>query len=404
VIELVNENINKADIDHLIEWLQTHPKLTKGGKTLEFEKKWSEYIGCKHSVFVNSGSSANLLSLSTLKFCHDMNSNKVVLPTLCWLTDYSPLIQLGIEPIFCDINLSNLSYDLNKLYQVLDTHRPSAIMLVSVLGLIPNLKEIRDMCTDFGVSIIGDYCEAYGSKYKNILLGAEGDFCSTFSTYYGHHLSTIEGGMICTNSDEIYENLLIMRSHGWLRELDKSQKEKYSMEIKSDFHEAYTFFSPGYNLRSTDLQAYMGIRQLDKSDNVCNTRNLLFNRYLSNMTGSGLWVPQVSDDDFVSAFAYPIILPKNGDVEKTYKVLLENEVQSRPLISGSMPAQPVRWSGGGCPLFFSGEELDEWKKNIYKLYPKSKIVDNKGMYVPCHPGMTVEDVDRICDIIKKENL
>jgi CDP-6-deoxy-D-xylo-4-hexulose-3-dehydrase len=384
MINLVNENIGKPEIDELIEWLKTYPRLTKGPLTVEFEKKWSEFIGCKHSVFVNSGSSANLIALATLKLCYQNRNNKVVLPTLCWATDYAPLIQLGFDPIFCDINLRDLSLDLDELETIFKTQKPAALLLVSVLGLVPNMNHIEYLCKKYNVTLIQDHCESFGSKYDGERLGSTG-FCSTFSTYFGHHISTIEGGMVCTDSDEFYEYLLMMRSHGWNRDLSAEGKEYYSGRNK--FHEAYTFHVPGFNLRATDLQAFIGINQLDKAEKICEDRNHLFKTYMVNMPRKA-WKPVVSDSTFTSAFAYPVIFDTEKQLEKAIELMSEHNIECRPLISGSMPDQPIMWS----------EMEVHDNRREYKAVDQ---VDKYGMYLPCHPDMKDIDVIMICELVKQ---
>jgi CDP-6-deoxy-D-xylo-4-hexulose-3-dehydrase len=145
-IDLIQDTIDNQDIDNLIEWLKTYPRLTKGSKTIEFENKWAQWLGTKYSVFVNSGSSANLLMLYTLKILNKMKNNKVCVPSLCWVTDLSPVLQFDLEPLLIDCNLDNLSVDLNHLEQVFQTENPSVLILVSVLGLSPDMESIVNLC------------------------------------------------------------------------------------------------------------------------------------------------------------------------------------------------------------------------------------------------------------------
>jgi CDP-6-deoxy-D-xylo-4-hexulose-3-dehydrase len=161
MIRLVEDTIDNNDIDNLISWLQTYPRLTKGPLTIEFEEKWSNWIGCKHSLFVNSGSSANLIILAALKFGNYLANNKVLVPGLAWATDLSPVIHLGLEPVLCDINLDNLSVDLEKLEDIFINEKPSCMILVSVLGLVPDMDKVVRLCHDYNVVLIGDHCESF---------------------------------------------------------------------------------------------------------------------------------------------------------------------------------------------------------------------------------------------------
>jgi CDP-6-deoxy-D-xylo-4-hexulose-3-dehydrase len=382
-IDLIQDTIDNQDIDNLIEWLKEYPKLTKGSKTIEFENKWSQWLGTKYSVFVNSGSSANLLMLYALKILNKMKNNKVCVPTLCWATDLAPVLQFDMQPLLIDCNLENLSVDLNHLEEVFKTEQPSVLLLVSVLGLSPDMESIVELCKKYDVILLEDNCESQGTKFKGTKLGNFG-LMSSFSTYFGHTMSTIEGGVISTNDEEIYNTLLQLRSHGWDRDLslEKQQELRKEWDV-NDFSALYTFYVPGFNLRSTDLQAQIGIKQLDKVDGMINNRYENFLYYKSKLE-SKTWFPRTFDDSYTSNFAIPFITKTIEDKEKLIKELNENNIVCRPLISGSMGTQP-------------------FYKKLYgeNKLPKCTIIDERGIYVPNHDKMTKEDIDRVCDILLK---
>jgi CDP-6-deoxy-D-xylo-4-hexulose-3-dehydrase len=382
-IDLIQDTIDNQDIDNLIEWLKTYPRLTKGSKTIEFENKWAQWLGTKYSVFVNSGSSANLLMLYTLKILNKMKNNKVCVPSLCWVTDLSPVLQFNLEPLLIDCNLDNLSVDLNHLEQVFQTENPSVLILVSVLGLSPDMESIVNLCEKYDVILLEDNCESQGTKFKQKKLGNFG-LMSSFSTYFGHTMSTIEGGIISTNDDEVYNTLLQLRSHGWDRDLStEAQKELREKWGVNDFSALYTFYVPGFNLRSTDLQAQIGIKQLDKVDGMINNRYINFLYYKSKLDGK-IWFPTTIDDSYTSNFAIPVITKTSEDKKRLIKELTDNNISCRPLISGSMGSQP-------------------FYKKLYgeTLLPNCTIVDERGIYVPNHDKMTKDDIDRICEILLK---
>jgi len=187
-ITLVKDTIDKDDVDGLIEWLKTYPRLTMAEKTREYENKFSEYIGCEYSVFVNSGSSANLLMLYALKVMGNLRNQKVVVPALAWATDMAPVIQLGFEPLICDCNLQNLSVDVGQLESIFQYHKPAAMILVSVLGLSPDMEKIVGLCKKHGVLLLEDNCESFGTEFNDKCLGNFG-LMSSFSTYFGHTMS-----------------------------------------------------------------------------------------------------------------------------------------------------------------------------------------------------------------------
>ena len=165
MIKLVNDTINNKDIDKLIKWLGTYPRLTKGPLTLEFEQKWSDWLGSKFTIFCNSGSSANLLMLWALIECGRIKRDaKIVVPSASWATDLSPVIQLGMTPILCDANLEDLSVDLDHLERIFKETSPDVLLLVSVLGLVPKMEKITELCEEYDVILLEDTCESMGSK------------------------------------------------------------------------------------------------------------------------------------------------------------------------------------------------------------------------------------------------
>jgi len=382
-ITLVKDTIDNGDIDNLIEWLKTYPRLTKGEKTIAFEEMWSNWIGCKYSVFVNSGSSANLLMLYALLELYKLRNKKVVVPALCWATDLAPVMQLGFEPILVDCNLSNLSVDIEALEKIFLEEKPAAIILVSVLGLCPNMQEIVDLCKKHGVILLEDNCESQGTKFNGVKLGNFG-LMSSFSTYFGHTMSTIEGGMICTNDKSVYDMLKQLRSHGWDRDLDKDRQKELREEWGVDeFSALYTFYVPGFNVRSTDLQAVLGMGQLQKVDDMITQRNKnfeLFKQKLSPFT----WFPIEEEESYTASFCIPVIAPNKEVKEKIVKNLIENNIECRPLISGSMGIQP----------FYI-------KQYGRKELPNVSKIDECGMYIPNHPKLTEEEIERMCNCIIK---
>jgi len=382
MIKLVSDTIDKQDINSLIEWLSQDkiPKLTKGELTVELEKKWANKIGTKYSVFINSGSSSILLTLAALKHTNRLKNNKVVVPSLSWATDLSSPILLGLEPILCDCNLTDLSCDLEHLEKIFKAESPSTLILVSVLGLVPDMNRIIKLCKKYDVLLLEDVCESMGSKYKGEYLGTFG-LASFFSMYFGHHLSTIEGGFINTNDKDLYNSLLMMRSHGWSRDLSIEDQNYYNTKYNTDhFNSLYNFYLPGMNLRSTDLQAFIGLRAIDKLDNYSQKRNLNFKFYLKNLTNNELNI-ETNPDNFISNFAIPVV-SKNKD--QIIKDLIEANIEVRPLIAGNLGNKPI------------------WYENYEKVnLPNSDIIDKFGFYLPNHQDLTESEILKITNIINK---
>lgn len=378
MIKLVNDTIDNTDIDNLILWLGTYPRLTKGPVTLELENKWSDWLGVKNSIFCNSGSSANLLMLWALVEAGRISRDaKIVVPSVAWATDLAPVIQLGMTPILCDSNMKDLSVDLDHLEVIFKETKPDVLLLVSVLGLVPDMQRILDLCNMYGVILLEDTCESMGSKYKHKKLGTFG-LMSSFSTYFGHHMSTIEGGFVCTDDDELYEILKSIRSHGWDRDASKEYSDKLRKEWKtSDFDALYTFYHSGFNLRSTDLQAFIGLGQIDKLDDICKKRNENYQIYQEELSDLK---PYMKSIGFSSNFAYPII---HKDRDIIVKNLQEANIEVRPMICGSMGTQP----------FY----VKQYGRNEL---PNVTEIDKYGFYIPNHPGLSKEDILKITTIIK----
>jgi CDP-6-deoxy-D-xylo-4-hexulose-3-dehydrase len=380
MIKLVSDTIDKKDINALTEWLSQDeiPKLTKGELTVELEKKWAKKIGTKYSVFVNSGSSSILLTLAALKYKAKLKNFKIVIPSLSWATDLSSPVLLGLDPILCDCNLSDLSCDLEHLEEIFKKDKPGAFILVSVLGLVPNMDKIIELCNKYNVILLEDVCESMGSKYKEKYLGTFG-LASFFSMYFGHHLSTIEGGFINTDDENLYYDLLMMRSHGWVRDLSIEKQNEYKIKYNiDDFTALYNFYIPGFNLRSTDLQAFIGLRAIDKLDNYANARNKNFHYYLDNIKNNELNL-QINEDNFISNFAMPIV---NKNKKTIVDNLIKNNIECRPLIAGNLANKPF------------------WYENFERIYLKnSNLVDKYGFYIPNHQDLTQEQLDKIIKII-----
>jgi len=379
-IKLVKDTIDITDINKLISWLSTNPKLTKGPLTLEFEKKWSEWLGVKYSVYVNSGSSANLAALYSLLLSGKLKNNKIVVPAVSWVTTVSPAIHLGLTPIMCDCDMDNLGLDIENLKKIIIEEDPAAIILVHVLGFPNHMDEIITLCNENNILLIEDTCESMGSEYDGKKLGTLGNL-STFSFYFGHHMSTIEGGMVSTNDEELYHILLSIRSHGWDRDLPKEKqlllREKYNID---DFRSLYTFYYPGFNLRATDLQAFIGLGQMEKIDEIVENRNKNYQVYKEKINNT-FWEISPPKDSFISNFSFPII---TKNVKKLSEELIKNNIECRPLICGSINEHPFWYERYG-------------KKHL----PNAEIVHKYGLYLPNNHQMTEDELNKVIEIVNK---
>ena len=382
MIKLVSDTIDKNDINSLVEWLSQDeiPRLTKGPLTIELEQKWAKKMRSKYSVFVNSGSSAILLTLAALKYHSKLKNNTIIVPGLSWATDVSSPMLLGYDTYMCDCNLEDLSCDLNHLEELFQLHSPSAFILVSPLGLVPNMDKIVLLCEQYNVLLLEDVCESMGSKYDDAYLGSFG-MASFYSMYFGHHLSTIEGGFINTDDEELYHLLLMMRSHGWDRDLPEQIQKQLREEFQtSDFDSLYNFYVPGMNVRSTDLQAFIGLRAIDKLDNYSHKRRNNFHHYNNEIKNNILKLEE-KQDDFISSFAIPIVHKKRNDIVKE---LQDNNIEVRPLIAGNMATKPMWYNENNIPSL-----------------PNCELVNEFGFYVPNHQDLTKDNINKITSIINK---
>jgi len=380
-ISLVKDTIDNQDIDRLVDWLKGYPRLTKGPVTLELEGKYSNWLGRKYSVFCNSGSSANLLMLSALQQGKYLKNNKVVVPSVAWATDLAPVMQLGLKPILCDSNKRDLSADLIHLEKIFKEESPSAIMFVSVLGLVPEMEKVVNLCEKYDVILLEDTCESMGSKYRKRKLGTFGRM-SSFSTFFGHHISTIEGGFVSTDDKDLYDILVSIRAHGWDRDLDTEKQIELQQDWDvSTFNSLYTFYYQGFNVRATDLQAYIGLTQIDKLDGWGVRREYNYLTY-QELVKNNYWKPNKQLNDFTSNFAYPVIHPNR---DKIVEQLERGGVEVRPMICGSMGTQPF------------------YVKEYGRLeLPNVTEIDQYGFYVPNNPHIKDEEIVYISNIINGE--
>jgi CDP-6-deoxy-D-xylo-4-hexulose-3-dehydrase len=375
---LAQDTITKKELIMLSKWILKGEKLTKGDLTIKFEKKFSEYMKRKYSIFVNSGSSANLLMLSSLIQSNKLKNKKAVVAAVSWSTTVSPFIQNNFDIELCDCNNKNLGVDINHFESLCKKHRPSVAIIVNVLGHPNDIKEIKHICKKYNVILLEDSCEALGTIVDKKKIGTSG-IASSFSFYYGHHISTIEGGMITTDDFDLYNVMASMRSHGWNRDLNKNFKKKLEEKYEIDeFKNLYTFYYPGYNFRSTDLNAFLGIEQLKKINNISKVRNNNFNIYNEKL--NNFWC-QTSSSNFISSFAFGTLVKNRMEV---FKYLKKFNIETRPLICGNIGRHPF-WI----------------KKFGRKKLINADIVHENGLYLPNNFNLKMNDIIYICDIFKQ---
>ena len=276
---LMYDNISIQDRKIAANYIRNSNTFTQSKKVKEFEQKWSKWLGVKYSVFVNSGSSANYLTFLAIKIIY--GTGEVIVPPLTWNSDINAVIQNNFKAKFVDINLNTLSMDPNKVIKNLNKNT-KAVFLTHAQGFNGLTDELLKSLNKKKILLIEDVCESHGATFKNKKLGSFGKI-SNFSFYYAHHLSTIEGGMICTNDKQIYETVRILRGHGLLRE---SGNKNFENKLKKKFNKLspnFIFLYPGFNMRNNEIQAVIGINQLKRLDTNNKLRAKNFKLFLSKL-------------------------------------------------------------------------------------------------------------------------
>jgi len=322
---LMSNNITRADREVLIEFLSRDEMLTQSRQVEAFEQEWSAWLGVTYSVFVNSGSSANLITLSALR--ERFGTGEVIVPALTWVSDISAVIQCGFRPVFVDIDPRTLGMDTEQAIRRLspDTR---AVFPTHVLGYNALTDELIDTLARRGIPLIENVCESYGATFQGRKTGTFG-LMSNFSFYYAHHMSTIEGGMVSTDDPHLYETLRMFRSHGMVREARSAAFRQEYYDRHPDLNPDFIFAFPAYNMRSTELNAVIRRSQLKRLDanNRRRVENLeLFLRHLD---------PEKNRTDFVVKgscnYAFTLVLrePDTALSERVMRTLRRRGVEFR---------------------------------------------------------------------------
>jgi len=276
----MQNNITRADLDAVIEYLrQDNPMLTQSQQVRLFEKEWSEWLGVKHSVFVNSGASANLLTMTALR--ETFGPGEVIVPTLTWVSDIASVIQCGFKPVFVDIDPRTLGMAGNEVLAKL-TPQTRAVFITHVLGYNALTQRMLDELKARNIPLIEDVCESHGATFNGQKLGTFG-LMADFSFYYAHHMSTIEGGMICTDNADLYETVRLLRSHGMVREATSDDLKQRYREQYPDLNPDFIFAFPAFNVRSTEINAVLGRSQLKRLDENNARRRENLRLFLDNL-------------------------------------------------------------------------------------------------------------------------
>ena len=382
---LMRNNILREDLDAVIEHLkQEDPILTNGPKVREFEEQWSKWLGVKYSIFVNSGSSANLLTMASLKIKFP-EGGEVIVPPLTWVSDISSVIQNGFTPVFVDIDPETLAMDGEKIIEKL-TNKTRAVFLTHIQGFNGLTTKLINKLKEKKIHLIEDVCESHGATHNNRKTGTFG-WISNFSFFYAHHMSTIEGGMICTNDDKVYQNLRMLRSHGMVRESNNEFVKDFYQSNNSDLNSDFIFAFPAYNVRNTEIGAIMGISQLRRLDLNIKIRAKNLKYFLNNIDKNKYQTEFKLKGS--SNYAFNLILKSPDDifVAKLMNKMQEAGIEFR---RGS--------SGGGNQLrqpYLKGLFPDKY----YKEFPVVEHVHFYGFYIGNFPDLRIDEIDYLCSVV-----
>jgi len=384
---LMRNNILREDLDAVIEHLkQDDPILTNSKNVLKFEKAWSDWLGVKHSVFVNSGSSANLLSMAILKIRFP-EGGEVIVPSLTWVSDISSVLQNGFAPVFVDIDPQTLGMNTKQILSKI-TNKTRAVFLTHAQGFNGLTDELIDGLKKRDIALIEDVCESHGAKHNGIKVGGFG-LISNFSFFYAHHMSTIEGGMICTNDDDIYQYARMLRSHGMVREAnDESFKEVY-LKDNPDLNPDFIFSFPAYNVRNTEIGGIMGRSQLKRIDSLVDQRTKNQEMFFEQIN------PKLYQTDFEfegsSNYAFNLILnePAPQLMASLSKKLNDNGVEFR------------RGSAGGGNQLRQPYLQSLLSEAVLKSCPLTDHIHFYGMYIGNFPNLEAEEIKKIATVVNQ---
>lgn len=360
---LLEDAFSKKDIS-IAKKIIENKQLTMSLRTEKFEKQFAKYVGSKYAVMVNSGSSANLLSVFVAKHLNNIKfGDEAIISSVCWSTSLWPLVQAGLKPVFVDVNVKNFNASIDQIKAKI-TKKTKIIMLIHVLGTCLNISKIQKIFKNKKIIVIEDTCESLGTKYKNKCLGTFGDF-GTYSFYYSHQITSGEGGMIVTNIKKNYEMLKIMRAHGWDRDINKKNKKNFN------------FINMGFNLRPLEISAGIASNQLKRLKNFSKIRNKNRVKIINSIRKHTNWDNQfyfVETEKYLkpSWFGLPLLLNKKYLPYRSLilKNLKNNGIETRPIISGNF--------------------LNQKAAKIYKLnsnnekFPNADYVEKAGFFIGLH--------------------
>ena len=383
-LPLMRNNISRADLDAVIAHLQQEdPILTQSSNVRAFEEEWSAWLGVKYSVFVNSGSSANQLTMAALRLRYPEGGD-VIIPPLTWSSDIASVLQAGFNPVFVDIDPWHLGMSTQRVLADLN-EQTRAVFLTHVQGFNALTDEMLSALQEREILLIEDVCESHGATHNGQKLGSFG-WASNFSFYYAHHMSTIVGGMLCTNDPGLYETFRMLRSHGMVRESFSQELKEAYWKKHPDLNPDFIFAFPAFNVRNTEIGAIIGRSQLPRLDENNRLRIRNHQIFLENLDSSKYRTDFRVDGS--SNYAFNLILHK-ADLEFTDRLMQRMRAEKIEFRRGS--------AGGGNQL--RQPYLRERLGDLYKNFPNVDNVHFHGFYIGNFPSLEPPTIRELCQIL-----
>ena len=372
---LINDNINKKDRLLLAKFIMSTKRFTNGPKVQEFEHYWSQWLGVKYSVMVGSGAAANYITTSIVREIKGQKG-EIIVPPIGWVSDISSVINTGFTPVFVDVDLDTMAISYENIKNAINENT-KAIVLVHALGFNGINDDIIELAQEHDLILIEDCCESHGATYEGYKVGSFGDM-SCFSFYFGHHMTTIEGGMLCTNDKKIYEFAKMFRSHGMTREASPETRALYE---KEDVNPLFTFAVPGYNMRSTEINAVLGLEQLKRLDYNIMKRQENLNTWLEHLDSDKFFTEFAVQGS--SNYALPLIT-KTSNMKEIGKFLFQEDVEFR-----------LGTAGGGNQA--RQPYLERYEHKIAGTLDTADYIHDNGLYIGNHPELKKEDIIELCE-------
>jgi CDP-6-deoxy-D-xylo-4-hexulose-3-dehydrase len=376
----MGETITFTDRLKMAHFALTAKKFTFGEKVEQFENEWSKWLGAKHSLYVSSGSTANFLLVAAVKELYGLkNGDKVLLPACTWMTNVAPIIQLGLEPVFCDINLYNFSFDLNEARHIAAAHDIKMVFITHLLGFSADNESLKKIFPR--ALFLDDVCESHGCTDLIGNRRGSNSLGATFSFYFGHHMSTVEGGMVSTNNTDLYDLMLMKRSHGMARA--STRFDDYA-KAYPDIDKKFLFVTDGYNFRNHEICAVLGLSQLKRLNKMIEIRRKNHELFTQIIDSCPTLFYNIKNPASNSSFCLPFIC-KSAEIMKAMKEVFDKHgIEYRPVVAGNLLTQPF---------------LKDYKIDTKRTVTNADIINNQGVYVGNNHFVTKKDMAYLNQVV-----